>query len=437
MSRPRVALLALLVLLTSACTGATDRRPTGAGSPSADGPLDVTAVWTGREQDSFRAVLAAFTEQSGIPTRYAPTGPDVAADLDVREQEGSSPDVAVLPQPGLLRSLAVRRLLVPLAPEAQDAVDAHQDPFWVTLGTAAGQRYGVTFKVANKSVWWYRPQALARAGVRPPTTLAQTLEAARRTAAGGAPFLAIGGADGWPLTDLFENLYLDGAGPTAYDQLGAHELPWTHPTVRRALTQLQSLTSAPGALAGGPEGVLALDFPASVAAALGPSPTAATVFEGDFVRDVVVGLHPAAEAGTDYDFFPFPTVGAAAPSVVAGADVAVAMTADPRAQRLLAFLATPEAAKVWARRGGFLSPVRDLPREAYPDDVTRRIVDLTQASLAAGRVRVDLSDLPPTSFGATAGAGLYLHLQELVAGTPVEQVAAALEAEASAAFRTF
>lgn len=437
MRQLRATLLALVLLVTTACTGGSDARPSGAGSPSAAGPLEVTAVWTGREQQSFQAVLAAFTQQTGIPTSYAPAGSDVGTDLDVRAQEGSPPDVAVLPQLGLLRGLAQRRLLMPLGPEAQAALDEHQDPFWAALGTTSGQRYGVPFKVANKSVWWYRPQVLAQAGVRPPATLPQALEVARRTAAAGVPFLSVGGADGWPLTDLFENLYLDGAGPQAYDQLAAHELPWTHPTVLTALTRLQSLTSVPGALPGGPDGVLALDFPASVAAAFGPSADTATVFEGDFVRDVIVGLQPGATAGTDYDFFAFPTVGAAEPSVVAGADVAVAMTDDPRAQQLLAFLATPEAAKVWAQRGGFLSPVRDLPAEAYPDDVTRRIAALAGASLAAGRVRFDLSDLPPTAFGATPGAGLYLHLQELVAGAPVAQVAAALEVEATEAFRTF
>ncbi len=33
------------------------------------------------------------------------------------------------------------------------------------------------------------------------------------------PAYSIGGADGWTLTDLFENIYLRQAGPEKYDQL--------------------------------------------------------------------------------------------------------------------------------------------------------------------------------------------------------------------------
>lgn len=435
---PRWGGLLAAVLLTAACTsGGPDQRTAGDSSASTVEPLEVTAVWTGREQESFQAVLDAFTRSSGIPTRYAPTGADVASALDVRLQEQDPPDVAVLPQVGLLRSLAVRRALVPLDQDAQDAVDEHQAKFWADLGTATGMRYGVPFKVANKSIWWYRPQALTAAGVQPPATWPQAVAAARSVGASGSAFLAVGGADGWPLTDLFENIYLDSAGPQAYDRLAGHDLPWTDATVLEALRQMQALAEVPGALAGGPDGVLGLDFPASVEAAFGSAPTAATVFEGDFVRDVIVGLSPDAAAGTDYDFFPFPRLGEGKASVVAGVDVAVATSDDPRAQQLLAFLATPAAAQVWAGRGGFVSPVQDLPAASYPDALTRRLVAQLEASQADGRVRVDLSDVQPPTFGATAGAGLYLHLQELLAGAPVEQVAAALETEATAALRTF
>jgi len=42
---------------------------------------------------------------------------------------------------------------------------------------------------------------------------------------------SIGGADGWTLTDWFENVYLRTAGPEKYDQLTAHEIPWTDQSV--------------------------------------------------------------------------------------------------------------------------------------------------------------------------------------------------------------
>lgn len=429
----RTAGVLLALLLTAGCTGAAPDRAPGDRRPADTGPLQVAAIWTGVEQDSFSAVLDAFTRDTGVPTELLSTGDDVGSRLDALVQAGSPPDVAVLPQVGLLRGLAVRRLLTPLSDHAAAAADEHQAPFWNDLGQIGGQRYGVVHKVANKSVWWYSPQALQS----PPTTWQDALAAARRTDGSGKAFLAVGGGDGWPLTDLFENLYLSGAGPEAYDRLARHDLAWTHPTVRTALAQLKALAQVPGALAGGPDGVLTLDFPLSVQAVFGPSPQAATVFEGDFVVSALRAVRPDAVAGRDYDFFPFPATRAGAPAVVAGADLAVAMTDDPRAQQLLAFLAAPEAAQVWAPRGGFLSPVRDLPPQTYPDDLTRRLAAQLAAAQNAGRLRFDLSDLPPTTFGATPGSGLYLHLQQLVTGASVEQVAQALETAATEAFRTF
>ena len=38
---------------------------------------------------------------------------------------------------------------------------------------------------------------------------------------------SIGAADGWTLTDLFENIYLRTAGAEKYDQLTKHEILWT------------------------------------------------------------------------------------------------------------------------------------------------------------------------------------------------------------------
>ena len=49
------------------------------------------------------------------------------------------------------------------------------------------------------------------------------------------PAYSIGGSDGWTLTDLFENIYLRTFGPAKYDQLTAHTIKWTDPSVITAL----------------------------------------------------------------------------------------------------------------------------------------------------------------------------------------------------------
>src|SRR5690606_39622542 len=87
-------------------------------------------------------------------------------------------------------------------------VRTHYSPEWVELGTIDGTLYGVYYKVANKSVIWYRPDAFDEAGVRPPRTWEELHQVTRTLADAGVGTMAGPGADGGALTDWFESIYL-------------------------------------------------------------------------------------------------------------------------------------------------------------------------------------------------------------------------------------
>jgi alpha-glucoside transport system substrate-binding protein len=87
----------------------------GSPGPSLRGhKLEVAAVWSGVEQRSFELVLRAFTRQTGVAVTYTSAGYSVPAFLQARLAKGRPPDVAFLPQPGLLRTYAAEHRLVPL-----------------------------------------------------------------------------------------------------------------------------------------------------------------------------------------------------------------------------------------------------------------------------------------------------------------------------------
>ncbi len=73
---------------------------------------------------------------------------------------------------------------------------------------------------------------------------------------------------------------------------------------------------------------------------------------GDFAQ-VSIG-ETKAKVGTDAKVFPFPAVGSAAP-VVSGGDAAVILKDSKAAQALATFLASPDAATIQAKLGGYLS----------------------------------------------------------------------------------
>jgi alpha-glucoside transport system substrate-binding protein len=246
----------------------------------------------------------------------------------------------------------------------------------------------------------------------------------------GQPAFSVSARDGWTLTDWFEDLYLQLAGPRCYELLAAHRLPWTDPTVLRTLREMASLLT-PERVAGGIVGARRTGFEQSVVRAFGPAHAAVMVLEGDFVAGFVASS-TRARLGVDVDVFAFPGADPARPAVVAGGDAAVLLRRSAAAERLLAYLASPAAATVWARYGGFVSPNLDVDLAVYPDPLTRSVA---RSLLDAGPdLRFDLSDLQPAQFGGRDDTGLPGELREFLNHRNAAVTAAALELEARVAY---
>ncbi|MBT2367390.1 carbohydrate ABC transporter substrate-binding protein [Streptomyces sp. ISL-10] len=425
---------ALAVALTAtACGGTTE--PASGGELSGQ-TVTVAGVWTGSEQKNFKKVLDAFTEKTGAKTVFVPSGDNVSTFVGSKIEGGNAPDVVMVPQVGVLKQFAEEGWLRPLSDKTAKSASAGLAPVWKDYGTVGGDYYGLYFKAAHKSTVWYSPEAFTQAGVTEPSSWTGLLEAGRTLSDSGRPAFAIAGEDGWTLTDWFENVYLSQAGPEKYDQLAQHKIKWTDESVVKALTTLGEVFKDKQLVAGGAQGALRTDFPASVEQVFGPEPKAGMVYEGDFVAGVAkdeFGRKP----GEDAKFFPFPGVGAGQPPVVSGGDAAVVLKEGKNADagmRLLEFLATPEAAEVWAAAGGFLSPNKDVSLDAYGDEIAR---ETAESLIGAGNsVRFDMSDQAPAAFGGTKGAGEWKLLQDFLRDpSDPKATAAKLEAAAAKAYR--
>jgi alpha-glucoside transport system substrate-binding protein len=444
MKRHRWQLLALLLtlalaLVAAGCGGDDDDEAGGDATTAAEttetteesvsGTVSVMAVWTGPEQASFQAVLDAFKEANpDVAVNYTSAGDQLPTQLSTAVEGGNPPDIAVLPQPGLMRDFVGKDALQPLDFAADD-VETNLGESAVELGSVDGTLYGFLFKAANKSTVWYNVAAFEEAGVEPPETWEDFLTAAETIKAAGVPAYSIGGADGWTLTDLFENIYLRTAGPEKYDQLSAHEIPWTDQSVKDALTEMAKILGDTDNIVGGTAGALQTDFPTSVSNVFSAEAKAAQVLEGDFVPGVVDhGLEPE----TDFNVFPFPEVGDSGASVVGGGDTVVMFSDSPAAQALIRYLATPEAAEIWAARGGFASLAKDLDTSVYPDPITEK----TAGALSEAEVfRFDMSDLQPAEFGGTVGQGLFKLFQDFLQNPDdVDGIAQQMETAAARAF---
>jgi alpha-glucoside transport system substrate-binding protein len=433
------AVAAGLMLAAAACggqSGGTTQSSSGGSSAPAAKPLDgtkieIAAKWTGEEQKNFQKVLNAFQEKTGAKVTYASTGEDTGAYLGPRIQGGNPPDVAVLPQPGLVQQYADQKALKPLSSEVQAQIDQNYTPYWKSLGSANGQVYGVLVKAAAKSMIWYRAPAFDDAGAQPAATWDDLVGKTAQSLAdsGTAPF-ALCAASGWTLTDLFENVYLSTAGPDNYDKLSKHEIPWTDPSVATALEKIGQIFGKKEFMLGGSSGALQTDFPTCVTQVYGQK-KAAMVIEADFVG--VTAVESGAKVGEDAKIMPFPKAGDTAP-VVLGGDTAVALKDSKGAMALLEYLASAEGGSVWAKSPGYLSPNRNVSPDNYPDPLTKQ---LGQTIISAGEsVRYDMSDLSPSAFGGTDGKGEWKDLQDFLRDPKdIKGTQAKLEADAAKAWK--
>lgn len=436
-----------LALSLTACGGGDDdngggdegsqgngtKKPATLTLPKLDGEsLEVAAVWTGAEQENFKKVLAEFEKRTGAKVTFVPAQDPIINFLGSKIAGGAPPDVAMLPQPGAIKQAVDKGWAKPLGAEATKELTKNYSQGWQDIGKVGGKQYGVYYKAANKSLIWYNAQVFENAGAAEPKTWDELLSTAQTVYDSGVTPFSVGGADGWTLTDWFENVYLSQAGPEKYDQLAKHEIKWTDPSVKEALTTLAQIWGKKDYVAGGASGALQTEFPASVTQTFtgGDQPKAGMVYEGDFVQ-VNIG-ETDAKVGTDAKVFPFPAVGDTAP-VVSGGDAAVILKDSKAAQALATFLASPDSASIQAKLGGFLSPNKAIDTSAYPNEVQKKMAD---ALIAAGDdFRFDMSDQAPQAFGGTPGKGEWKALQDFLKNPKdVAGAQAKLEADAAAAY---
>jgi alpha-glucoside transport system substrate-binding protein len=409
-------LLALLLALAAGCGGGDDGEEAQETQPAGEeaqvnedvsGELTLAGLWTGGEGESFQAVLDGFQEQyPNVTVNYQAAGDNLPTVLATSVEGGNPPDLAALSSPGLMRQFIDRGALQPVNDEVRSAIEENYSEGFIELATVENQLYGVVFKGANKSTIWYNVQIFNDAGVEPPETWDDLLQAAETIKAFGVPAWSIGASEGWTLTDLFENIYLRTAGPDLYDQLAAHEIPWTHQSVKDALAEMVKIIGDSDNIAGGTSGALQTDFPTSVTQVFTDPPEAAMVIEADFVQ-TFIETETQATIPDQANVFTFPSVNDSPPVVVGAGDTIVMFKDSEAAQALLAYLATPEAAAIWAERGGFSSPNQNVDPEAYQDETVRKLAtEMAQAET----FRFDLSDLQPQ----TLNDALFAQLAQLV-----------------------
>lgn len=370
----------------------------------------VAVSWSAEELQAFRQVLDRLRYEHQLEYRVAliPLGDEIATAFASRTAR--RPDVVMLPQPGLVKDLADRGELADVGDDSVLRPWPNAE-LWRRMVCHRGKCYGLPFKIAHKSTIWYR-KSMFRS---PPKCWSEWLTLNRSLSERGITPLALPGADGWMLTDSFENVLL-GCAREVYDLLagaGPEARLSDKPAVRQALELLGDMWASP--LAGGVDRALVQQFPDAVIEVFGYR-RAAMVVAPDFAEPLVREL-----AGGDFDTFTFPVIDACAvdpdqacrqgkPPLVVGGDVAVLRAgASEHARDLVRLLGQPEAARPWIEgRGGFLAANPGIPNIAYSPALEKLAGQISEKDQL---IRFDLSD----QLGPLGGSsGLFRVLQDFL-----------------------
>jgi alpha-glucoside transport system substrate-binding protein len=233
-------------------TNKAEGKAPGEGKPECEGLTefgDLTGttvrVYTSivaPEDKSHKDSYQLFTECTGAKVEYEGSK-EFEAQLVVRVRSGNPPDIAYVPQPGLLNTLVTDTGKVVEAPESVAAnVDEFFGEDWKNYGTVDGTFYAAPLGANVKSFVWYSPPMFEENGWTIPTTWDEMVALSDDIAASGIkPWCAgigSGDATGWPVTDWLEDVMLREVGADVYDQWVNHEIPFNDPQVVTALDRV-------------------------------------------------------------------------------------------------------------------------------------------------------------------------------------------------------
>ncbi|MGD1905229.1 MAG: ABC transporter substrate-binding protein [Leptolyngbyaceae cyanobacterium] len=402
----------------------------GPSAPSSDSDtvqpgdtITILGTLTGIGEDKLRQSLEPFTEATGIEVVYE--GSDAFTTLvSVRVDSGNTPDLALFPQPGLMLDFAEAGDMVPISEMvSREDLAAAYDDYLLDLVSREDAIYGLWMRADVKSLVWYNPQAFADKGYEIPATWDELQALTDQIVSdGGVPWclgMESGKATGWVGTDWIEDILLRSAGPDVYDQWVDHRIPFTDPRVKAAFEDFGAIAQNPDYIFGGTTGAISIPFGDSPAPLFDDPPGCYLHRQASFIVEF---LPDSVELGTDVSVFALPPMDPSQGSpVVLGGIVFGVFNDTPAVRALMEYLATPEPHTIWAGLGSYISPHQQVELDAYPDDLTRKQVEILRS---ADVLRFDAADQMPGEVGTGT---FWTGIVDYVGGGDLDQILADID----------
>jgi alpha-glucoside transport system substrate-binding protein len=433
--RRLLAPVGLLAVGALALAGCAEGDSSGSGDGGTEGAtVRISGGITGTEADALNQSFEQFTKDTGIKVEY--TGDKgFEGNIVTKVTGGDAPDIAIVPQPGLLKTLVDTGEVQ----KASDAVSSNVDEYWgedwKSYGTFDDTFYAAPMLANLKGYVWYSPAKFKEWGVEIPKTYDEllTLTQTIRDKTGAAPWcagFASEAASGWPGTDWIEDLVLRQSGPDVYDQWVAGDVKFTDQPIKEAFDAVGEILLNPDYVNAGFGDVRSInsvafaDVAAKVADGTCPMTHQASFLSANFLTvKNAAGQTPTVAPDGDVYAFILPRVSEGELSVEGGGEFVAAFSDDEAVQKVVEYMSTPEFADARVKLGGVISANKGAdPSLASSEFLTEAMKVLLDPNTT---LRFDASDLMP----ATVGSGSFWKgMVSWIDGKPTDEVLSDIQA---------
>jgi alpha-glucoside transport system substrate-binding protein len=444
------AAIAAAGLVLAGCSSGDDAEPDGSDNAGGDGgdvvagceeyadygthegaEVELYGTISGVEAEQLTESIVPFEDCTGIDVTY--NGSDeFETEINIRVEGGNPPDLAIIPQPGLLQRVVGTGAVV-AAPESVTAnVDAFWSEDWKAYGTVGTTFYAAPLMASVKGYVWYSPAEFEANGYEVPTTwdemLALTATMAE-TGGEGANYkpwcigFESGTATGWSGTDWIEDLVLRQHGPDAYDQWVTGDLGFTSPEITESFESFGEIALNPDYVNGGLGDSASIVETAFQEAGL-------QILEGSCSLHHQASFYEAqwpegTTVAEDGDIWAFltPNIAAGDPAAVTGGgEFVAAFNEEEPTQALQTFLSSDTWANERVSIGGVISANKGLDPANASSPIGQASIEILQGEDTI--FRFDASDLMPAEVGSSA---FWTGMNDFVSGTPLDTVLSNVE----------
>ena len=427
-----IVLVATVGLVLTGCADPGTGGSSGAGDyGTADGVVTIYGTIADTEAELLEQSWADWEAENDIDIQYE-SSKEFEAQIGVRAQGGSAPDLAIFPQPGLLADLATRGYIQ----EAPEGVASNVSEFWsedwANYGTVDGTLYGAPLMASVKGFIWYSPSQFAENGWEVPTTWDGLMDLTAQIQAdtGSAPWCAGFGSEaatGWPGTDWIEDIVLRQAGTDTYDKWVNHEIPFTDPAIKKAFDAVGDILLNPDYVNAGFGDVKSINSTpfGDVARVIGegkcPLHHQASFYDG-FISDPKNGNATVGEDGDVWAFIT-PSIEEGGNAVTGGGEIVAAFANDADTVKVQEYLSSPEWANSRVALGGVISANNGLDPANASSPILQQAITILQDPDTT--FRFDASDLMP---GVVGSGSFWTGMVDWINGKPTEEVLSTIDA---------